>query len=184
LPQDCSDLEVCVGLYSEYAKEENLIGYAQYLEDYPTITNTTNSKQCGDAREYFGYDPDFLNDAHICDDIFQLRYTEDFDFLNEFFNQGTNTNPTICDGNAPSCLLTEPTPEDEFSSPILKGKQWRSSNFAIGQISQLLYDGYDYAGNLECPATPIVTVACTALKNLVVTVFFFSAVVTRLVRFK
>jgi hypothetical protein len=51
--------------------------------------NPLDAFECGRAREYFGFDEYFINDEHICRDINQFRNTRDFEFLEEFFKQGS-----------------------------------------------------------------------------------------------
>jgi hypothetical protein len=164
-----------VEVYQLAAKDQGLIGYAQYLDNYPNITSPTNAKQCGNAREYFGFDAHFLNDDQVCEDIYQLRFTDDFDFLNEFFNQGSSGNTNLCSGDA-SCLLQ--SPDLDFDSFVLKGKQWRSANFALAQIAQGLADAFDLAGNLDCPFSgPI----CVFIKSTAIFISFVLYVAFRLV---
>jgi hypothetical protein len=55
-----------------------------YLKMAPRIKNTTDIKQCGDVRAYFGFDPSIAVDRQICDDVKQLRLTKDFEMLNTF----------------------------------------------------------------------------------------------------
>ena len=38
------------------------------------------------AREYFGYNENFLNDAGICNELRELRFSKDFAFIDEFFS--------------------------------------------------------------------------------------------------
>ena len=83
---DCTDLKTCVESYqNEY---EEPLAYADWLKLSPLINDASSSLDCGDARQYFGYDPNFVNDEHICDDVRQLRFSRDFAFLDNFFNQG------------------------------------------------------------------------------------------------
>jgi hypothetical protein len=70
--------------------EENQLAFANYLASSPTIGDAMNRNQCGKSREYFGFDELFINDEQICEDIEQLKYIKDFDFLNDFFKQGSD----------------------------------------------------------------------------------------------
>jgi hypothetical protein len=107
--------------------------FLSYLTAAPEIQDASVVKQCQRAREYFGFDRDFLDGGKICGDIEQFRLTEDFDFLNEFFNQGSS--PTAgCDGRL-DCWLTKPKAEDEFASEVQQGKGWRVENFVLAQIT-------------------------------------------------
>ena len=62
--------------------------FAAFLENSPSITDTTDPIQCGNARRYFGFRANFINDSGICMDIKQLNSSPDFKFLDTFFNQG------------------------------------------------------------------------------------------------
>jgi hypothetical protein len=105
---DCTDLKDCVQNYYNNARSENRSAFATYLQgmpggEYLTPANCDNATdpakycdekwvdpdQCGAAREYFGFDASFVNDQSICTDINQFQNTRDFDFLEEFFKQGS-----------------------------------------------------------------------------------------------
>jgi hypothetical protein len=77
-------LQECVDRY----RDDDNSAFAQYANASPNITNPIDPIECGRAREYFGFEENFINDQQICDDIEQLASTRDFDILNEFFNQG------------------------------------------------------------------------------------------------
>ena len=70
------------------------------------MTDTTDRTQCGRVRGYFGFDELFINDEQVCEDIEQFKYTKDFDFLNEFFNLGSDL-PGSPSG-APALTMTPP----------------------------------------------------------------------------
>ena len=96
LPQDCSVLQTCI---SEYFTEANATdgnqAYAQYLSSAPSISDPTVFQQCGETRNYFGFDDTFLNDNAICEDVYQMRYSRSFDFLEDFFgDSGSSTAQT------------------------------------------------------------------------------------------
>jgi hypothetical protein len=86
---DCTDLQVCV---DDYRGSENR-AFAGYVNTSPNITDVTDPFECGRAREYFGFQDNFINDLQICEDIGQLALTKDFEILNEFFNQGSSGPP-------------------------------------------------------------------------------------------
>lgn len=113
-PTDCSVLQTCIADLSEDAKTKNA-AYAMYLESAPAIENSADYEQCGAAREYFGFDPDFINDIQICDDIEQLRFSRDFTFLEAFFGQGTELTPEAPTLDAPEA---PEQPEDNEPDPI------------------------------------------------------------------
>jgi hypothetical protein len=130
---DCTDLKQCVEDYHRDALEENKIAFANYLEGMPggeyltpakcdnatdpaescgepKVWDPENLDQCGQAREYFGFDANFVNDKQICRDINQLRNTRDFEFLEEFFNQGSDLDPEIIIDDPPLVPLLILTP--------------------------------------------------------------------------
>ena len=81
---DCSRLQDC--LAEDIASSiSDYPAYTNYLQAAPQINDHTDQGQCGRTREYFGYDEYYLNDDAICDEIYELRFSKDFDFLNEFF---------------------------------------------------------------------------------------------------
>ena len=49
-----------------------------------------------------------MNDMQICEDIEQLKFSNDFDFLDEFFKQGSDVATTGGDGEAPELNLIPP----------------------------------------------------------------------------
>jgi hypothetical protein len=71
------------------AKEEGRWAYRTYLEVI-NITDPVDPDACGEAREFFGYDATFTNDAEICDNVKQLRNTRNFDQLDSFYGQGSS----------------------------------------------------------------------------------------------
>ena len=73
------------------AGAEKRRAFEKYLESAPNITDPTDRHQCGSTRGYFGFEENFINDAQICEDIEQLKYSRDFDFLDEFLAQGSET---------------------------------------------------------------------------------------------
>jgi hypothetical protein len=55
-----------------------------YLGMAPRIENSTDIKQFGNTRAYFGFDPSISADRQICDDVKQLKLNEDFAILKTF----------------------------------------------------------------------------------------------------
>lgn len=86
LPPDCTILRDCVQDYITEAGESSVFG--TYLKAAPEIKNPNDLRDCGRAREYFGFEESFINDKQICEDVKQLQYTKDFEFLNDFFGNG------------------------------------------------------------------------------------------------
>ena len=80
---DCSTLKDCVADNIIDAQNMDLFAYEQYLNASSSISD------CGKLRNYFGFDEFFINEEAICEDVDQLKYSKDFDFLNEFFGQGS-----------------------------------------------------------------------------------------------
>ena len=81
---DCSTLKDCVADNIIEAQNMDLFAYEQYLNASSSISD------CGKLRNYFGFDEFFINEEAICEDVDQLKYSKDFDFLNEFFGQGSD----------------------------------------------------------------------------------------------
>ena len=80
---DCSELKTCIA--EDIADSDSSPAYKAWLEGSPTIDDSANADQCGTTRKFFGYDEKFLNDAAICAEIKELRYTNNFEHLNNFF---------------------------------------------------------------------------------------------------
>jgi hypothetical protein len=125
---DCSDLKNCVEDYYDESVAEQRSAFANYLKAMPggeyltcpdddasctcpdgdasclsdlKHLNPRDAFECGKAREYFGFDANFINDNQICQDILQFQGTKDFQFLEEFFDQGATPNPKGPDGDPP-----------------------------------------------------------------------------------
>jgi hypothetical protein len=90
---DCSDLKVCVARL----RDHNNRAFAQYVNASPNIGYPKDPFQCGRAREYFGFQENFINDEQICEDIEQLTLTRDFAILDTFFNQGDSGGGGVAD---------------------------------------------------------------------------------------
>ena len=86
---DCGALQDCTSEMKEEARREGLDAFKTYLDNSPNITDVHDYEACGRARNYFGFDATFTYDQAICEDVSQLRYTKNFEFLQEFFNQGS-----------------------------------------------------------------------------------------------
>ena len=87
---DCSVLKNCIDAMADQANAEDRLAFEQYLREAPDITDTTDVHECGSLRNYLGFDEFFINDAQICEDVEQLKFSRDFDFLDEFFKQGSD----------------------------------------------------------------------------------------------
>jgi hypothetical protein len=100
-PADCTTLRNCIKEYFDGANKPS--AYATYLEASPIITDPTDRVSCGRARDYFGFDDDFINDEQICEDVEQLRNTRDFKLLESFFGESDYNPPS--DDEPPPVIL-------------------------------------------------------------------------------
>lgn len=73
-----TDLKDCVEAEISYAQTNNLPTYQQYLNSSPSISNPHDDQVCGRARQYFGFQSNFIDDNAICEDVQQLRFSDDF----------------------------------------------------------------------------------------------------------
>ena len=55
------------------------------------------------TRQYLGYHKNFLNDAAICEEVYELRFSKDFAYLDEFFGSGDGGG----DGDDPGSVYEE-----------------------------------------------------------------------------
>lgn len=133
-PVDCSQLQECVAVYLQDAIDNDRTAWATYLESSPSIKDPLDSFECGRAREYFGFEATFINDRQICQDIGQLRNTNDLAILEGFFAGSDG------DGDGPDFSLTPPqTPEETTGFSAEGGLAWRASNFALSQAGASLF---------------------------------------------
>ena len=116
-PTDCSVLQACIGDLSVEARTTSP-AYATYLEAAPNITDSTDYEQCAATRMFFGFDPDFINDIQICDDIEQLRFSRDFMFLATFTGQGTDLEPEPLVEPILETPEAAEQPEDNMPDPV------------------------------------------------------------------
>ncbi len=86
-----------INLNKDREECENRTAFAVYLGGAPEIKNATDQNQCSGAREYFGFNMNFVNDKQICGDIRQFQNARSFDFLEEFFAQGFDGEPEVDD---------------------------------------------------------------------------------------
>ena len=52
-----------------------------YLKDAPIVDDVNDNEQCGDLREYFGYERNFPIDKKICDEVKEYKNTRDLGFM-------------------------------------------------------------------------------------------------------
>ena len=84
-PRPCDVLKVCVEkqLTETEDKSRYSFAYHEYLSAAPKVINQESSKQCGALRDYLGYDHDFPDDQHICNEFIHIQCREDFSSLDE-----------------------------------------------------------------------------------------------------
>jgi hypothetical protein len=130
------------------------------------------------ARQYFGFDENFLDDKKICADIEQLRFTKEFSFLDEFFNQGSGGAVSNCAGGGVECFLKAPAGDDTIPCNGAKGgKAWRVVNTVFRQRSAVAKDAFEIIDAI-CPDDALSKAfGCSASEAAAYTVY----VVTRLV---
>jgi hypothetical protein len=136
---NCTVLKECVEDYYEEAVGDDRKAFAQYLvsmpggaylqpqencslpdagESCPQVSvpkelDPLDTSQCGLAREYFGFNMNFVNDKQICGDIRQFQNARSFDFLEEFFAQGFDGEPEVENPEpplVPPLILNKPFP--------------------------------------------------------------------------
>ena len=98
---DCSTLKSCVASMKQDAASDNLPLFEDYLDASPSIADTTDYEECGRARNYFGFDENFINDQAICDDIDQLKYSKSFKFLEDMY--GSNGSSSSGSSGSSGC---------------------------------------------------------------------------------
>ena len=123
---DCSDLRDCLADLKSQPQPE---GFLAYLNKAPAIDDTSSHEQCGRVRNYFGFDEMFVHDIAVCEDVEQLKYTKDFTFMDEFFNQGDAN--TYKNGKSPTTRSPPQTvdPFDPDGAPILSEIDRGKSNY-------------------------------------------------------
>ena len=82
-PRDCMILQECVDYHLSFANSTGLFAFQEYLNQAPTVADTNSTKECGDLREYLGYDPDFPDDDHICYEFDHIKCRSDFTSLDD-----------------------------------------------------------------------------------------------------
>lgn len=119
-PANCTVLKDCVQSMIKAATIGGQIGFRSYLQGAPSITSPIDFDKCGSARQYFGFDELFVNDGQICEDISQFRYTNDFDFMDEFFGQGSDSGSNDTEATGTDLgPAGDPPPEDAELAPEL-----------------------------------------------------------------
>jgi hypothetical protein len=85
-PRDCSDLVSCT---QSRSFENNTLdntttvpsAFELYIMASPEIKNPQNANQCGNLREYLGFDFDYPDDRVICEEVERLSCSQDFSDL-------------------------------------------------------------------------------------------------------
>lgn len=111
-PTNCTILKECVAQYIIDAESENRTAYLRYLKSAPNITSPSDSFSCGRAREYFGFEANFPNDGIICDNVDELKGTDDFSILEEFAESGSNAPGGPPTGTPDRITLDDPDPSE------------------------------------------------------------------------
>jgi hypothetical protein len=107
-----------------------------------------------------------LDDNKICADIEQLRFTREFSFLDEFFNQGSSMASAECAGGGVECFLTNP--EDGLVVPCggaEGGKAWRVVNTVLRQLTAAANDAFSKAAG--CAAAESIAFVIYAVLRVV-----------------
>ena len=80
--KSCIYLKNCVTeLKRKASKLTSTKAFFQYLDDAPKVSDPENAGQCGDLREYFDYDRNFVDDERICEEVKSLECFNDFSNL-------------------------------------------------------------------------------------------------------
>lgn len=167
-PTNCTDLQKCVGDLTAEAISNDLPAFQSYLESSPVIEDSTNFDQCSQAREYFGFQGSYINDVNVCGEIEQLKYTNDFGFLDRFFGQGAEEDvPSLA--TADEFSLTPINRSGTQSKVVQNGVKWRATNFALTTTLEFLTNVRDASVDVECMAdlTGMVQSICAMAQNLV-----------------
>ena len=82
-PSTCPVLKLCMNKAIQEAKVSGLVAFTEYLELAPTVVDEESTKECGALREYLGYDNDFPDDKHICEEFKYIQCRSDFSNLDE-----------------------------------------------------------------------------------------------------
>ncbi|CAB9510835.1 expressed unknown protein [Seminavis robusta] len=183
---DCSVLKDCVDQEMTRAENDGKLSYKAYLEP-GAVENPNDFDDCGDSREYFGYDPLYKNDDDVCANIKQLHNTKDFGFLDEFYSQGS---PAVDPGrmggggydsnyqtNANDYTHTN-IDTTEWDELFNVDKKWSRTNlvqdagvsggllFALGLARTFVQSAVDLTADIECTSEISSNIGCVTVKNL------------------
>ncbi|CAB9521743.1 expressed unknown protein [Seminavis robusta] len=161
--RDCTALKTCIDDEISWAESNSRSAYKGYLSDAPNITDTGDSDQCGEVREYFGYDSDYPDDDEICDDVQYLRYNKQFDNIDATFGSSSSQSG-VDDGGSQLDLTAPETPEitsegyDDVSNALYVYTQTLSS----------LEEAFDVIDSTECAEdmTGTTKTLCAFAKNI------------------
>ena len=169
---NCGVLQGCLADLVEEARSEKRFAFEQHLLSAPKIEDPENREQCQMTRMYFGFDENFINDRQICEDVEQLRFAKDFEFLNEFFNQGSDVAAGGGSGDVPALNLIPPDRSKQnacyidaqpLCMPRISQAEFAIYNRRFGRSSRTrtrclgrLYIRSEYSerGARICPGTP------------------------------
>ncbi|CAB9517836.1 expressed unknown protein [Seminavis robusta] len=160
---DCSDLQSCVQTEYDTAVADKKGGYAEYLKG-GLVGTATDPDDCGSSREYFGYDALYTHDLEICDQVQQLHNTQNFAFLEEFFDQGSEVGrgeEFAVDWEA----LSTPDRVRSGSYAVIDGEAWQAANFYISQIFAPIDTTVECVMAYKCPDGPFGDTVCCVIVN-------------------
>jgi hypothetical protein len=103
--QNCTELVECVKDYTDCSAADGdtpSAGFNEYLLSSPNVNDTTSPKQCGELRAYFEFDPLFINDRQVCEDIGQVgtsagRLFDGFSFVGTKGSKGDDSDDVELD---------------------------------------------------------------------------------------
>lgn len=173
-PADCSRLKDCLANQEVWAGAEQELGFLKYLQTAPKIHDAENVEECGQTREYFGFLSTFMNDDQICEDVEQLRFSDDFAFLNEFLGQGSpDEDDSLLEsgeqkGDVPPLVLQKPSRKASSTDNVQNAGDWEKTNFGLEQVlsaSEAFRDAMCGDESPPCPDLPFVgTFPCELVK--------------------
>ncbi|CAB9517957.1 expressed unknown protein [Seminavis robusta] len=175
---NCARLKKCIQKYIQDAEDEGKPAFKTYLESAPKIEDSTEQEQCGKARRYFGFDALFVNDNQICEDIEQLKFTRNFDDLNEFFGSGSSASKQDLpeedsNGNVPKLILKGPDRSVSTGKMAKGDTDMKWTIFGMQTAEQAMQARMDYLANLKCPCDTLCILdnVCGEIKNMALSVF-------------
>eukprot|EP00581_Thalassiosira_minuscula_P005786 CAMPEP_0183744146 /NCGR_PEP_ID=MMETSP0737-20130205/65580_1 /TAXON_ID=385413 /ORGANISM="Thalassiosira miniscula, Strain CCMP1093" /LENGTH=2327 /DNA_ID=CAMNT_0025979781 /DNA_START=237 /DNA_END=7220 /DNA_ORIENTATION=- len=165
VPRSCFDLVKCVRELKDQIKESrSRQAFFGYLDGAPVLNDadgeTEDPEKCGDLREYFEYERDYTDDDRICEEVKDLQCFTDFENLDAFAEgvlgaggDGESANP---DEKLAVSTEIQEIVEEKYNE--VASKAWRSSNYALGKVIDLI-ELYKKAAEEPAEATCLVAVS-------------------------